>query len=258
MCFVQFSRHICVTPLELSGTGVYAWGKAKGAMMTAKDRLLDAALNHALFDGWSEAAIEAARADIGMSAEEARALFPRGAVDLALAYHRRGDDEMIKGLAGEDLSALRFRDRIALAVQIRLEVADKELVRRGFSLFALPQHAGDGARALWETADHIWTALGDTSRDINWYTKRASLAAVYSATALFWLGDESPGQEETWAFLDRRIENVMQFEKVKAKARKNPLYAAFMKGPGRALDHVRAPGAPREGYPGHWKTGTEE
>lgn len=226
--------------------------------MTARDKLLDAALNHALFDGWSAAAIEAARADIRMSAEEVQALLPRGPVDLALAYHQRGDAQMIEALASEDLSAMRFRDRIAHAVRIRLEVADKELVRRGFSLFALPQHSADGSRALWETADHIWNALGDTSRDINWYTKRASLSAVYSTTALFWLGDESPGSEATWAFLDRRIENVMQFEQVKARVKKNPLFEAFMKGPGRVFDHVQAPGTPREGYPGHWKTGTDE
>ena len=160
----------------------------------------------------------------------------------------------LKALKAEDLSSMRFRDRIALGVQIRLEVADKELVRRGMSLFALPQHAADGARALWETADHIWNTLGDTSRDINWYTKRASLSAVYSATALYWLGDESTDNEATWAFLDRRIENVMQYEQLKAKARKNPLYDAFMKGPGRVFDKVRAPGEPREGYPGHWHT----
>lgn len=223
--------------------------------MTAKDDLLDAALNHALFDGWSAAAIDAARKDIGMSAEEARALLPRGAVDLALAYHRRGDQQMIEALKAEDLSQMRFRDRIALAVQIRLEVADKELVRRGMSLFALPQHAPEGARVLWETADHIWTALGDTSRDVNWYTKRATLSAVYSSTALFWLGDETPDNAATWEFLDRRIENVMQFEQVKAKARSNPFYEAFMKGPGRVLDVIRAPGEPREGYPGHWGPG---
>lgn len=220
--------------------------------MTSKDDLIDAALNHALFDGWSDATIEAARKDVGMSAEEANALFPRGPVDLALAYHRRGDAQMVEALKAEDLSAMRFRDRIALGVQLRLELADKELVRRGMSLFALPQHAPDGARALWETADHIWTTLGDTSRDLNWYTKRASLSAVYSATALYWLGDESPGNEATWAFLNRRIENVMQYEQVKAKVRKTPLYEAFMKGPGRVLDTIRAPGEPREGYPGHW------
>ncbi|HHS94478.1 MAG TPA: COQ9 family protein [Rhodobacterales bacterium] len=209
--------------------------------MTRKDELVDAALTHALFDGFSPAAIEAARADLGMSAAEARALLPKGAVDLALAYHRRGDEQMVELLRAEDLSQMRFRDRIAHAVRLRLKVADRELVRRGFALFALPQHAAAGSRALWETADHIWTTLGDTSRDINWYTKRASLSAVYSATALYWLGDESEDNRDTWAFLDRRIENVMQFEKVKAQAKANPLGKAFMAGPGKLFDLVRAP-----------------
>ncbi|GKY88849.1 COQ9 family protein [Sinisalibacter aestuarii] len=211
--------------------------------MTRKDELLDAAMNHAMFDGWSQKAIDAARADLGMSPAEVKALLPRGAVDLAVAYHRRGDMQMIELLRAEDLSEMRFRDRIAHAVRLRLEIADKELVRRGFSLFALPQHAATGSRALWETADHIWTALGDTSRDINWYTKRASLSAVYSSTALYWLGDESADNTATWAFLDRRIENVMQFEKAKARARENPLVSAFMKGPGKLLDLVHAPQA---------------
>lgn len=219
--------------------------------MSRKDDLLDAALNHAPFDGFSPAAIEAARRDVGMSAAEARALLPRGAVDLALAYHRRGDMQMIELLRAEDLSEMRFRDRIAHAVRLRLEVADRELVRRGFSLFALPQHAATGSKALWETADHIWTTLGDTSRDINWYTKRASLSAVYSSTALYWLGDESADYSATWAFLDRRIENVMQFEKAKAQAKDNPLGKAFMAGPGKLFDWVRAPsGTP---HPGHGK-----
>lgn len=209
--------------------------------MTRKDELLDAALNHALFDGFSEAAITAACDDIGMSATEAKTLLPKGPVDLALAYHRRGDWQMVELLRAEDLGQMRFRDRIAHAVRLRLEVADRELVRRGFSLFALPQHAATGSRALWETADHIWTTLGDTSRDINWYTKRASLSAVYSATALYWLGDESEDYRATWEFLDRRIENVMQFEKVKAQAKANPLGKALLAGPGKLFDLVRAP-----------------
>jgi ubiquinone biosynthesis protein COQ9 len=209
--------------------------------MTRKDELLDAALNHALFDGFSQAAIDAACDDIGMSPTDAKALLPKGAADLALAYHRRGDWQMVELLRAEDLSTMRFRDRIAHAVRLRLEVADRELVRRGFSLFALPRHAATGSKALWETADQIWTTLGDTSRDINWYTKRASLSAVYSSTALYWLGDESADYHATWEFLDRRIENVMQFEKAKAKAKANPLGKAFLAGPGKLFDLVRAP-----------------
>ncbi|MEJ1992358.1 MAG: COQ9 family protein [Maritimibacter sp.] len=215
--------------------------------MTRTDDLLDAALNHALFDGWSAATLEAARVDLGISAAAAQMIFPRGAVDMALAYHKRGDRMMVEVLKTEDLSAMRFRDRIAYAVRLRLELADKELVRRGMALFALPQHAAEGSRALWGTADAVWTALGDTSRDVNWYTKRATLSAVHSSTVLYWLGDESEDNQATWEFLDRRIGNVMQFEKLKAQAKANPLVDRFMKGPGRALDIIRAPGGRRAG-----------
>ncbi len=123
-------------------------------------------------------------------------------------------------------------------------------MRRGMSLFALPQHAATGARALWDTADEIWTVLGDTSRDINWYTKRSTLSAVLSATVLYWLGDESEDSADTWAFLDRRIEGVMRIEKIKAQARKNPAFGAFMKGPGRVLGMVQAPRSKRYGRTG--------
>ena len=218
--------------------------------MSTKDDFLDAAMTHALFDGWSQATIDATRADLGLSAQSAKLLFPKGPPDLALAYHRRLDAQMVEALRAADLGQMRFRDRIIHAVRLRLEISDKELVRRGMSFFALPQHAATGAQALWGTADEIWTVLGDTSRDINWYTKRSSLSAVVSATALYWLGDESEGSARTWEFLDRRIENVMQFEKLKAQVKKNPLVDAVMKGPGRVLDMVRAPGSARPGYPG--------
>ena len=218
--------------------------------MSTKDDFLDAAMNHALFDGWSQTTIDTTRADLGLSAESVRRLFPKGPPDLALAYHRRLDGRMVEALRTADLGEMRFRDRITHAVRLRLEIADKELVRRGMSLFALPQHAAMGAGALWETADEIWTVLGDTSHDINWYTKRSSLSAVFSATALYWLGDESEGNARTWEFLDRRIENVMQFEKMKAQVKRNPAVEVFMKGPGKVLDLVKAPRATRPGYPG--------
>ena len=99
------------------------------------------------------------------------------------------------------------------------------------------------------TADTIWTALGDTSRDLNWYTKRASLSAVYAATLLFWLGDDTPGQKATWDFLDRRIENVMAFEKTKARFRENPVGKALLAGPLKVLERVHAPNR-RDDLPG--------
>lgn len=207
----------------------------------AKARVLQAAELHVAFDGWSETTFKAAITDSGVASALARALFPRGGVDLAVAYHRRGDAAMAEALATRDLTALRFRDRVALAIRLRLEAADKELVRRGSALFALPQHAIEGAGLIWSTADTIWTALGDTSRDLNWYSKRASLSAVYGATVLFWLGDTSDNDEATWDFLDRRIENIMQFEKLKAGVQKAPGLQALMKGPLKVLERISAP-----------------
>ena len=228
------------------------------AQMTnpAKDAILDAALTHVPFDGWSEATLRAATADAGVAPGLARALFPRGALDLALGYHERGDAQMVQALGAADLSSMRFRERIAHAVRLRLDAADKEAVRRGTTFFALPQYAAQGAKAIWGTADAIWTALGDSTRDISWYTKRATLSAVYASTVLFWLGDDSPGQENTWAFLDRRIEDVMQFEKFKSAFAANPVGKAIVDGPLAWLGRMRAPVVPKDmpGSFGKWPT----
>lgn len=218
-----------------------------------KSRLLDAALTHVAFDGWSNETLKLAAGDCDIEYEIAKSHYPRGAVDLALAYHHSGDDKMVAGLADADFADTRFRDRVVLAVRLRLESADIEAVRRGVTLFAMPQNAGDGAKAIWGTADRIWNELGDTSRDVNWYTKRATLSAVYSSVVLYWLGDTSDGFENTWAFLDRRIENVMQFEKTKAKLRENPLVKGFMNGPGKFLDRIKSPDdTAAKGFPGYW------
>lgn len=212
---------------------------------TARNAILDAALAHVPFDGWSAITLRRAAADSGVPEALARALFPRGGVDLALAFHRRGDEELARRLAAEDLSGLRFRDRIARGVRLRIEIAgDKELVRRGATLFALPMHAADGARALWNTADTIWTALGDTQRDVSWWTKRATLSGVHAATVLYWLGDDSTGHLATWEFLDRRIEDVMRLEKVKAGFRDNPLMRAMSGGPMKGFRMPKWPEVP--------------
>ena len=213
----------------------------------AKDAVLDAALAHVPFDGWSAATLAAATADSGVAPGLVTALFPRGAVDLALAYHYRGDALMKERFAAENHQGLRYSEKVARAVRLRLEVAsDKEAVRRGTTLFALPQHAADGAKAIWGSADAIWHALGDTSTDLNWYTKRATLSAVYGSTVLFWLGDDSSNHQATWEFLDRRIENVMQIEKLKSQMRDNPLSKAFAAGPGRWFDKIKAPIVPTD------------
>lgn len=219
-----------------------------------KDTVLDAALPHVPFDGWSAATFSAAIAESGVNETVAKALFPRGGVDLAVAYHKRGDTEMVRRLKAADLSQMKFRDKVAEAVWLRLEAAgDTELVRRGATLFALPQHAPEGAKLIWNTADAIWTALGDKSDDVNWYTKRATLSGVYSSTVLFWLGDDSLNHQATRDFIDRRIENVMQIEKVKAKVKESPVLSRLFAGPAWLLGQVKAPTRiPEVDLPGMW------
>ncbi|MEO0765256.1 MAG: COQ9 family protein [Pseudomonadota bacterium] len=220
---------------------------------TTKDALLDAALMHVPFDGWSETTFKAAATDAGVELALARAVCPRGAIDLALAYHARGDAEMVARLKSDDLPQ-RFSEKVAAGVRFRLEaVTDKEAVRRGTTLFALPMHAADGAKAIWGTADKIWEALGDTSDDVNWYTKRATLAGVYSATVLYWLGDDSTDNQATWAFLDRRIEDVMRIEKVKAQVRDNKALSSLLAGPNWLLGQIKAPSRlSNPDLPGMW------
>lgn len=212
------------------------------SMAAAKSRLLAAALPHVPFDGWSEVTFRAAISDSQMPPGLAQGLFPRGGIDLAAEWHREGDRAMAETLARRnDLGALKIRERVALALRLRLTGTDRELVRRGTTLFAMPTHAAEGAGLIWGTADAVWRALGDTSQDLNWYTKRAMLSAVWGATVLFWLGDDTEGQAATWDFLDRRIENVMQIETSKAAFRENPLGRAILEGPLKVLERVKAP-----------------
>ncbi|MEM6635924.1 MAG: COQ9 family protein [Pseudomonadota bacterium] len=213
-------------------------------------QLLEAITPHVPFDGWSETSFRAAVTDAGIDMSAARAACPRGAVNLALAFHRQGDAEMERRLVAKEFGEERFRDKVIFAIRTRLDlIEDRELVRRGATLFSLPPYAADGATAIWGTADLILRSLGDQSDDLNWYTKRATLAGVYSATVLYWLGDDSPDQQRTWDFLDRRIEGVMQIEKVKSRLRQNRLTRAMMAGPDWLASKVRPP-SPSSGLPG--------
>ena len=213
----------------------------------AREKLLEAILPHVAFDGWTDEAVKRAIAESGVEPGLAKLAFPRGGADMALAFHYRADrklaDELSTDKAKSNLDSLRIRERIAYAVRRRIELVaeDREAVRRGATLLALPQNATEGAKAIWNTADVIWTACGDTSEDYNWYTKRGILSSVYSATVLYWLGDQSHGTERTWAFLDRRIENVMQFEKTKAALKDNPVVRLAMWGPSQILNRVKPP-----------------
>jgi len=218
-------------------------------------RLLAAIKPHVPFDGWSQRAFRMAVSEAGVDRAAADAVCPRGAVDLAVAFHKKGDAEMVRRIHAADTSEMRFRDRVAAAVRFRLQaVEDRELVRRGTTLFSLPVYAAEGARLIWGTADLIWDTLGDTARDYNWYTKRATLAGVYSSTVLYWLGDDSADHARTWAFLDRRVEDVMRIEKAKAQAKDNRMLQPLVSGVEWALSWVKAPDrTPPADMPGSWQ-----
>ena len=219
-----------------------------------KGDLLDAAVIHVPFDGWSDATWRSAIRDADVDSVLARALCPRGALDLAIAFHQRGDRAMVARAKTEDMGALRYSEKIAALVRFRLQaVEDKDVVRRGMTLFSLPQYASEGSKLIWGTSGLIWETLGDTSDDINWYTKRATLSAVYGSTVLFWLGDDSDDHQATWEFLDRRINDVMSIEKFKASVRDNKVLSGLLAGPMALLGRVKAPVNTGAGMPGRWE-----
>ena len=177
-----------------------------------REKLLAATLAHVPFDGWSGRALRAGAADLKLDAALAVNAFPGGPAELLAAFSAEIDRAMLAELERRDLDTMKHRQRIATAVRARLELLEpnREAVRRGLSFLALPRNAALGAKCLYRTADAIWHAVGDTSTDYNFYTKRLLLAGVYSATLLFWLNDESEGRAASWAFLDRRIEEVVK------------------------------------------------
>jgi ubiquinone biosynthesis protein COQ9 len=203
-----------------------------------KDGILDAALRHVAFDGFTDKVLAAAAAEAGADKAALARLFPDGPLSLVEAFSTRTDAAMETQLAKRKLAQMKIRERIRLAVTTRLALLapHKEAARRAAAFLTLPPHAGLGAKLLYRTVDSIWRAVGDTSTDFNFYTKRAILAAVYSTTLLRWFTDDSENEAATAEFLDRRIENVMRFEKFKAELRERashlPSLADILKGPG--------------------------
>ena len=195
-----------------------------------KDRLADAVASEASFDGWTRAALASAARGLDLPAGEGERLFPGGPLDVLTYLSRRSDLRMVEDMEKEGVVALKIRDRIKAAVRVRLErhSGQRESARRALSLLSLPFNAPLALKLLYGTVDAMWYAAGDTSTDFNFYTKRATLAGVYSSTLLYWLNDRSPGAEATWAFLDRRIDDVMRIEKLKGQVRSwtNPKRAA--------------------------------
>jgi ubiquinone biosynthesis protein COQ9 len=186
-----------------------------------RDRLADAVAAEAAFEGFSRAALAAAGTKLGLATNEAQRLFPGGGLGVVEYLSERADRRTVEDMEKAGVAGMKVRERIKTGVRLRLErhVGQREAVRRALALLALPLNAPIGLKLLYKTVDALWYAAGDTSTDFNFYTKRGLLAGVYSSTLLYWLNDRSEGNASTWAFLDRRIEDVMRIEKVKAQVR---------------------------------------
>lgn len=175
---------------------------------------------NAVFDGWTRAAVDSAATQLGLDPVQARLAMPKTKSGVIEAYIE-GVDRSLEAWAGEHVAAMKTRDKIRGLVWQRLEIMApaREAVRTALAFFALPQNLPLGARIGWRSADLMWRLAGDSSTDFNHYTKRLTLGAVYGSTLLMWLDDQSEGGVDTRAFLDRRIDDVMRFEKAKAEWR---------------------------------------
>ena len=198
-------------------------------------QLVAAMLPHVAFDGWSSTALAAAARDIGADPDIAALAVPDVTAMLTL-WVAHANAGMAEAMAGSH--NMKIRDRIRMALVTRLEQGDREVTRRALSLLAQPQHAALSARLLWQAADAMWRAAGDTATDYNHYTKRAILSAIYSATLLHWTQDDSDDFAATRAFIDRRIDGVMRFEKAKSKLTG---LSGKLPNPARILGRLRYP-----------------
>jgi ubiquinone biosynthesis protein COQ9 len=180
--------------------------------------LADGIASNAAFDGWGEQARDMAADAAGVDRDIARLAFKDGPVAMIDAWFARIDQAMVEAVPADQAAAMKIRQRITALVEARLAAAapNREALRRALAILAMPQNAASGARLGWRTVDAIWAQAGDTATDYNHYTKRATLFAVYASTIAVFLNDESEEYADTRAFLARRIEDIMRFEKWKA------------------------------------------
>jgi ubiquinone biosynthesis protein COQ9 len=184
-------------------------------------RLALAVGENAVFDGWTRAAVESAAQQLGIDPVQARLAMPKTQPEMIDLYIQEVDRGLEAWFTPERLAGMKIREKIRSLVWRRLEIMGpaREAVRRALAILAMPQNLPLALRIGWRTADLMWRIAGDTSTDFNYYTKRMTLGAVYGSTLIVWLDDESEGWSETAAFLDRRIDNVMSIEKLKAEWR---------------------------------------
>jgi ubiquinone biosynthesis protein COQ9 len=176
---------------------------------------------NAVFDGWTQAAVDSAADRLGIDRAQARLAMPKDQAGKIDVYVQGVDRALEDWFRPERLEGLKIREKIRAIVWKRLEIMEpaREAVRRALSILALPQNVPSALKIGWRTADVMWRIAGDTSTDYNHYTKRMMLGGVYASTLLVWLDDQSEGLGETAAFLDRRIDDVMKIEKLKAQWR---------------------------------------
>jgi ubiquinone biosynthesis protein COQ9 len=176
---------------------------------------------NAVFDGWTRAAVDSAARQLGIDPVKARLAMPKGQAAMIDLYIQEVDRALEAWFTPKRLGGMKIREKIRALVWHRLEIMGpaREAVRRALAILAMPQNLPLALRMSWRTADLMWRIAGDTSTDFNHYTKRMTLGAVYGSTLLVWLDDQSDGWTETAAFLDRRIDGVMRFEKFKAQWR---------------------------------------
>jgi ubiquinone biosynthesis protein COQ9 len=183
-----------------------------------RDAAIDAMLPHVPFDGWSTKALRAGLAAGGMPEDEATILFPGGAADMIAVFCDLADRRMAEAAAALTETKLSGRVRAIIALRLKMNRPHKEAIRRALAVLALPGHARAAAAITARTVDAIWHAAGDRSADFSWYTKRAILTAVYTATVLFWLHDSSEDDTETRDFIDRRLAGVGRLGRIRGRA----------------------------------------
>lgn len=179
--------------------------------------ILNAALKIAPFEGWTNLTLKRAARDAGFPEGSDELYFEDGVGEIldfwALQLNSQAEAEISK----LDLDALKIRERVTQGVLARLQAfgQNEEAARRASSRLILPDLAATGVKQIWQAADMIWRAIGDTSTDANYYSKRAILSSVIGSTLPVWLADQSEDKAKGRAFLEARIENVMAFEKLK-------------------------------------------
>lgn len=181
-----------------------------------RDRILLALLPHVIFDGWTGKSLAAGLADAGLPEEAGRGAFPGGMLEIARHFSAYADRRMLEAFAARDVETLGQRERLLLAVRLRLEALapHREAVRRALAHLALPPHTAEAMRATWRTVDMLWQAAGDRSADYTYYTRRAVLTPVYATTVLYWLADESPDFEDSWSYLERRLDDAIRLPRL--------------------------------------------